>query len=554
MQKSAPSLSRILIAVGFALSCFLLLLFLWVSFGGPVPLKPESYRITAYFPEATQLATESDVRIGGVSVGKVKSVDLAPVDKQVDGLDTSAAEIEIEPEFAPISSDARAILRQKTLLGETYVELSTGSAPGQAAEPVSLGSAAENPEGADADVPTIPEGGSLGLAQVQDATQIDEIFNALDTETRNAFQQWQQGAAIAIKGRSLDLNDALGNLGPFLGDASNVLAVLRRQRDQLQGLVRDTGTVFDALSERDGQLADAITGSNTTFETLASEDQSLREFFQVAPTFENETRLTLERLDDFQANTRPLVRQLLPVANDISPTLRSVRELSPNLRSLFIDLDDLTRASKRGFPALAAFLHELRPTLGNLDPFLANLTPVVSWLNYYRSNITDFLSNPPVGLAGQLPPQPGPAGSPPRPQAARLHHPGVAGGLPQPAAREPRQRLPGALRRHHQAGQRLEVRDLPQLRLRQHRRRADRRRRRLSDRLELRRAEPAGTAPGDAACIRPVLRRPAVQGRVRRHPVPAGLESSVGCLRDELLRGRRRRLRNPRQDAGDRRR
>jgi ABC-type transporter Mla subunit MlaD len=407
MQKSAPSISRILIAVGFALSCFLLLLFLWISFGGPVPLKPESYRITAYFPEATQLADESDVRIGGVSVGKVKSVELAPIDKQVDGLDTSAAEIEIEPEFAPISSDARAMLRQKTLLGETYVELSTGSRPGQAAEPVSLGSAAENPEGADADVPTIPEGGSLGLARVQDATQIDEIFNALDTETRNAFQQWQQGAAVAIKGRSLDLNDALGNLGPFLGDASNVLAVLRRQRDQLQGLVRDTGTVFDALSERDGQLADAITGSNTTFETLASEDQALREFFQVAPTFENETRLTLDRLDDFQANTRPLVRQLLPVANDISPTLRSVRELSPNLRSLFIDLDDLTRASRRGFPALASFLHELRPTLGNLDPFLANLTPVVSWLNYYRSNITDFLSNPPVGLAGQIPPQPG---------------------------------------------------------------------------------------------------------------------------------------------------
>ena len=97
MQKSAPTLSRILIAVGFALSCFLLLLFLWVSFGGPVPLKPESYRINAYFPEATQLATESDVRIGGVSVGTVKSVDLAPVDKQINGEDTSKAEIEIEP-------------------------------------------------------------------------------------------------------------------------------------------------------------------------------------------------------------------------------------------------------------------------------------------------------------------------------------------------------------------------------------------------------------------------------------------------------------------------
>jgi virulence factor Mce-like protein len=407
MQKSAPSIGRILIAVGFTLSCFLLLLFLWVSFGGPVPLKPESYRIDAYFPEATQLATESDVRIGGVSVGKVKSVELAPVEDQIDGQDTSIVEMEIDPEFAPISSDARAILRQKTLLGETYVELTAGDEPKSSGVPVSLGAAAATTDASSSDVESVPEGGSLGLGQVQDQTQIDEIFNALDKETRTAFQQWQQGAAIAIRGRSLDLNDALGNLGPFLGDASNVLGVLRRQRDQLQGLVRDTGTVFDALSERDGQLADAITGTNATFQTLASEDQSLREFFQVAPTFENETQLTLNRLDEFQANTRPLVQKLLPVANDISPTLRSVRRLSPNLRSLFYDLDDLNRASRRGFPALASFLHELKPTLNNLDPFLANLNPVVSWLNYYRSNVTDFLSNPPAGLSGQLTPQPG---------------------------------------------------------------------------------------------------------------------------------------------------
>jgi ABC-type transporter Mla subunit MlaD len=405
MQKSAPSIGRIMIAVGFALSCFLLLLFLWISFGGPVPLKPESYRMEVYFPEATQLAEESDVRIGGVSVGKVKSVDLAPIDERIDGQDTSEVEIEIEPEFAPISSDARAILRQKTLLGETYVELTSGTNP-DSVEGVSLGSAAPAAP-AGADVRSIPEGGALGIGQVRDQTQIDEIFNALDKETRSAFQQWQQGAAVAIRGRSLDLNDAIGNLAPFLGDASDVLAVLRRQRDQLQGLVRDTGTVFDALSERDGQLADAITGANTTFGALASEEQALRDFFQIAPTFENEARLTFDRLDRFQADTHPLVRKLLPVANDISPTLRSVRRLSPHLRSLFVDLDQLNRASRRGFPALASTLDELRPTLGNLDPFLANLNPVVAWLEYYRTSITDFLSNPPAGLSGQLSPVPG---------------------------------------------------------------------------------------------------------------------------------------------------
>src|SRR5215210_4190947 len=103
MQKQAPSVGRILVAVGFTLSCFGLIVFLWIAFGGPIPLKPESYRITTYLPEATQLAVESDVRIGGVSVGKVKEIELAPRRYRVDGKDTTAAVIEIEPEFAPIS-------------------------------------------------------------------------------------------------------------------------------------------------------------------------------------------------------------------------------------------------------------------------------------------------------------------------------------------------------------------------------------------------------------------------------------------------------------------
>src|SRR5918998_6140561 len=130
MQKQAPSVTRILVAAAFTLSCFGLLLFLWITFGGPIPLSPESYRFTAYFPEATRLATEADVRIGGVSVGKVKAIELAPPEYRVNGKDVAAAEIELEPQFAPISTDARAILRQKTVVGETFVEITAGHQPG----------------------------------------------------------------------------------------------------------------------------------------------------------------------------------------------------------------------------------------------------------------------------------------------------------------------------------------------------------------------------------------------------------------------------------------
>ncbi len=414
MQKSAPSIGRILVAVGFALSCFGLLLFLWVAFGGPVPLKSKSYQITAYFPEAVQLAKESDVRIGGVSVGKVKSIELAPPSDRLDGQDLTEATIEIEPQFAPISTDARAILRQKTLLGETYVELTSGSKPTDGATKetaslpaVSLGAAAHNSDASTQGVESIPEGGSLGISQTQNQTQIDEIFNALDEQTRASFQRWQQNAAVAIQNRGQDLNDALGNLGPFLTNASDVLGILRRQKAELKGLVRDTGTVFDALSQDSNALHGAIVNSNEAFDALASQQRALRNTFQIFPTFENETRLTLDRLDSFQRNTLPLVKSLQPVARDISPTLRSVRQLSPHLSSIFDDLDDLVRVSKRGFPNLAKFLHGAKPVLNSLDPFLSNLNPVISWLSYYRTSVTDFLSSPPAALGHTLRPENG---------------------------------------------------------------------------------------------------------------------------------------------------
>jgi phospholipid/cholesterol/gamma-HCH transport system substrate-binding protein len=407
MQKQAPSIGRILVAVGFTLSCFGLILFLWIAFGGPIPLKPESYRITAYFPEATQLAQESDVRIGGVSVGKVKEIGLAPADKRVDGKDTTEAVIEIEPEFAPISSDARAILRQKTLLGETYVELTSGTEAGEEQAPVSLGAAANVSDAEAEQVESIEEGETLGLSRTEQATQIDEIFNALDEETRSSFQRWQASAATAIQERGLDLNDALGNLGPFLTDASDLIGVLERQRAALKGVVRDTGATFEALTERDQELAGVIVGSNNTFDALADQDEALAETFQILPTFQRESRLTFERLDRFQANTRPLVQDLIPVARDLSPTLRSVRELSPNLRDLFVDLRKLQDASVKGLPALRDFLDGLRPVLDRLDPFLANLNPVLSYLEFQKKSVTDFLVGPAAALAGRYEAVPG---------------------------------------------------------------------------------------------------------------------------------------------------
>ena len=104
----------------FALSCIALLLFLWLSFGGTIPLKPQGYRVHVSIPEAANLATEADVRISGVPVGKVKAKKADPANATTD------ITLELDHQYAPIPKDTEAILRQKTLLGETYVELAPG--------------------------------------------------------------------------------------------------------------------------------------------------------------------------------------------------------------------------------------------------------------------------------------------------------------------------------------------------------------------------------------------------------------------------------------------
>ena len=124
MNKNPPSPGRIAAMVGFTLSVAALLMFLWTAFGGTLPLAPKGYRFKAAFPEASLLVKEADVRMAGVNIGKVKQKELG------EGGRTTLVEMEIDDRFAPIGRDAHAILRQKSLLGETYVEITPGSPGG----------------------------------------------------------------------------------------------------------------------------------------------------------------------------------------------------------------------------------------------------------------------------------------------------------------------------------------------------------------------------------------------------------------------------------------
>jgi phospholipid/cholesterol/gamma-HCH transport system substrate-binding protein len=377
MQKQAPSFGRILTMAVFALSCIGLLLFLWLSFGGPIPLKPKGYQFKVAFPEATQLAVEADVRVAGVSVGKVraKTIDPAHANRTV-------ATIELTRKFAPIARDAHAILRQKTLLGETYVELTTGN---------------KRQAG------TVPDGGFLADARVGKTVELDEIFQALDPKTRASFRSWQQDLSKAVAGRGRDLNDAVGNLPAFADDANDLMTVLDGQSEAVSGLVRGTGQVFGALTQDEGQLHNLVVNAGDTFDATSRQQEALAETFRIFPTFLDESKATFQRLESFSKDTDPLVQDLRPAMRDLSPTLRDVRALAPDLRTLFVNLDPLITASKTGLPALRDTLTEAKPLLAQTQPFLEQLNPVLQWLEYNQLTTSDFISNGAAALADTVP-------------------------------------------------------------------------------------------------------------------------------------------------------
>jgi ABC-type transporter Mla subunit MlaD len=380
MSKRAPSTTQLLVITGFALSCFGILLFLWVTFGGPTPFRAKTYEVKIPFNEATQLAEQSNVRISGVNVGRVQKIELSP-----DG-DQAWAITAIDAQYAPLPKDTRAILRTKTLLGETYVELSPGDRQG----------------------PELEDGGVLPQANIAESVQLDEIFRTFDARTRAAFQEWMQEAAVAINGQGQNLSYAIGGLEPTFTEFDRLFRVLDSQRLAVGQLFSNGATTFNALRGRQGELGDLIESSNAVFQTTARRNRDIEALFKAFPTFLDESRLTLQRLKGFSENANPLMKQLVPAAEELSPTLISISKLAPEAKAFFEGLGPVIKLSPEGFAAIREiFRDEFPPLLRAVDPFLRNLNPILVGLKLYRVEVTSFFGNLAASLSGELPLPPG---------------------------------------------------------------------------------------------------------------------------------------------------
>jgi phospholipid/cholesterol/gamma-HCH transport system substrate-binding protein len=372
--KQAPKPFQIFAMVAFVMACVGVLLYLWLSFGGVVPLRSEGYRFQVRFPEATQLAEQADVRISGVPVGKVITIETGP-------RNTTEATLEMRSRYAPVASDARAMLRQKSLLGETYVDLTTGH-PAKG---------------------VVDDGGRLADSAVAPTVELDEIFRTFDDDTQQAFQTWMQSQSASVEGRGTDINAFFGTLPGFIEASDDILAELNAQSRAVSGTIRGTGEFFNALSARDGQLSRLITSSNRLFQVTAARNREFAAIWEELPEFSRQSRLTLPRLSEFAENADPVVKQLQPAATEFAYAFNELDRLSPEFEGFFRGLGPVVTQSKRGVPALESFLQDFPPLLADFQPFLRNFNPLLTNLGQNRREIASFFGNVTAATSGRSP-------------------------------------------------------------------------------------------------------------------------------------------------------
>ena len=173
--------------------------------------------------------------------------------------------------------------------------------------------------------------------------------------------------------------------------------------------MKNTGVVFHALTERHGLLRQLVVNSNDVFSATAAEQNALARTFDILPTFEDESKATLARLQT--SRQRGPGRQR-PEAGGrrLKPTVQDLAALAPNLRDAVQEqLPPLIAAAKPNFPNGERILRGASPLMDGLHTFFprAQPDPVVlellpggaGGLPQHRRSATNYKIDPPINGA-----------------------------------------------------------------------------------------------------------------------------------------------------------
>jgi phospholipid/cholesterol/gamma-HCH transport system substrate-binding protein len=293
----------------------------------------------AQFTDVAGLVTGDEVRIAGVRVGQVTSIEVAR------SAGTTIAEVGLD-----VSSDVRlpagvqALIRYRNLVGQRYIALTEGD-----------GSAGRS----------LAADGMIPLARTKPALDLTTLFGG--------FQPLFQALSP----------DDVNRL------SYEIIQVFQGEGGTVQSLLGHVASLTSSLADKDAVIGSVIDNLNSVVGTVAARDQqlsdlvvSLQQFVSGLSADRNAIFDSLQTIDGLAGATTDLLSQArAPLAADI----RSLGDLSGNLA----DSGDV----------LQSFLQQAPTKIDLLTRTAIN----GSWFNFYLCSASGVVTLPGTGTSGGNP-------------------------------------------------------------------------------------------------------------------------------------------------------
>jgi phospholipid/cholesterol/gamma-HCH transport system substrate-binding protein len=342
-----------------------------------------TFTVHAVFTTSQNINVNSPVRIAGVNVGKVTSIEhltssspgyaaaTSDASGKPNGQQATVVDMEIQDQGLPLHSDATMKLRPRLFLeGNLFVDLHPGS-----------------PESSNVD-----DGYTFPESQTSVSVQLDQVLSTLQADVRANLQVFlhQLGDAFIKYGGAKGFRELYASSGPAFKYGSQVnSALLGTEPHDLSNLVKNLDSTVAALDHNEGALQNLVTNFRIVTGSFAAQDTALAKGVSELPGTLDAAKPALAALNNsfpslraFSVEALPGVRSTPSTLDAATPLLRQLRGLvSKNeLRGLTHDLrpaiPDLTKLTKRTIP----FLHQTRALSSCFNQV------IIPWSN---SSVTD---------------------------------------------------------------------------------------------------------------------------------------------------------------------
>ncbi len=247
---------------------------------GGADLGDHPYRVRVQFTDVLDLVPQAGVKVNDVAVGKVDEID-------VGGDGWTAEVVLLVNGDVKLPANASAAVRQSSLLGEKFVEL---SAP--RADPASA---------------RLVDNDLIPVERTNRNAEIEEVFGALSLLLNGGgigqFQQIAREVNNALDGNESGIRALLSNMDKFIGELdahrseitralenlNRLAATVSAQRDEIAGVLKDLSPGLDVLIKQRNDLVDMLKSldklSQVAVDTVnRSKDDIVADLEALAPT------------------------------------------------------------------------------------------------------------------------------------------------------------------------------------------------------------------------------------------------------------------------------